>query len=218
MASVARSGVPGRDPPPAEHWSGGGARRRLLRHERAGRACLRGARRRGRGGAASRDLARPGPSAAVLPGAAPRRSASSASSRRLSPSGTDCASGDAVYVAEIDLDALEGVAGGGVRRIEPLPRYPSVTRDISILVDASLAAGTIRATIRDAAPRDTGARPRVRSLSGQGHSRRQGQPVTAPQFRSADRTLNRCRGAGRDGRRARRVDGTSTRPFSDDAS
>ena len=49
-----------------------------------------------------------------------------------------------MYVAEIDLDALDRVAAGGVRRIEPLPRHPSVTRDISILVDAALPSQTIR--------------------------------------------------------------------------
>ena len=37
-------------------------------------------------------------------------------------------------------------------RVEPLPRYPSVTRDLSILIDETLAAAAVRATIRDAAP------------------------------------------------------------------
>jgi phenylalanyl-tRNA synthetase beta chain len=59
---------------------------------------------------------------------------------------------DAVYVAEIDLDAAEAAVPQEERRVEPLPRYPSVVRDISILVNDTLAAATIRATVRDAAP------------------------------------------------------------------
>jgi phenylalanyl-tRNA synthetase beta chain len=60
--------------------------------------------------------------------------------------------GDTVYVAEIDLDAAEQIAAQSEIQVEPLPRYPSVTRDISILVDDTLPAATVRTTIRDAAP------------------------------------------------------------------
>ena len=59
---------------------------------------------------------------------------------------------DAVYVAEIDLDAAEATAPKEEARVEPLPRYPSVTRDISILIDETLAADAVRATVRSAAP------------------------------------------------------------------
>lgn len=59
---------------------------------------------------------------------------------------------DPVYVAEIDLDALERIGGSGHVRVEPLPKYPSVTRDISVLVDDTLAAADVRQTIRRAAP------------------------------------------------------------------
>jgi len=34
--------------------------------------------------------------------------------------------GDEVYVAEIDLDAVAGVAVGGDVRVTPLPRHPSI--------------------------------------------------------------------------------------------
>ena len=57
-----------------------------------------------------------------------------------------------VYVTELDLDALETAAAGRVVRVEPLPRFPSVTRDISILVDDTTLSAAVRATIRDAAP------------------------------------------------------------------
>jgi phenylalanyl-tRNA synthetase beta chain len=59
--------------------------------------------------------------------------------------------GDAVYVAEIDLDTAESVSAG-VARVEPLPKFPSVTRDISIVVDEALAAADVRRTVREAAP------------------------------------------------------------------
>jgi phenylalanyl-tRNA synthetase beta chain len=59
--------------------------------------------------------------------------------------------GDAVYVAELDLDAIDAAAGEQMR-VEPLPRHPSVTRDISILVDDGLAAATVRRTVVEHAP------------------------------------------------------------------
>jgi phenylalanyl-tRNA synthetase beta chain len=61
-------------------------------------------------------------------------------------------SSDAVYVAEIDLDTAESIAPKEEARVEPLPRYPSVTRDISMLVADTVAAESVREAIRDAAP------------------------------------------------------------------
>ena len=59
---------------------------------------------------------------------------------------------EAVYVADIDLDAVEHVRRGADWRIASLPRYPSVTRDISILLDDTIPAAAVRAAVRDAAP------------------------------------------------------------------
>jgi phenylalanyl-tRNA synthetase beta chain len=59
---------------------------------------------------------------------------------------------DPIYVADIDLDALERGSAGQDLRVEPLPRYPSVTRDISVLVDDTLLSAALRNTIREAAP------------------------------------------------------------------
>ena len=57
-----------------------------------------------------------------------------------------------VYVAEIDLHALEQTASPrDTLRVAPLPRYPSVVRDVSILVDHTLPAASVRGTIRSAA-------------------------------------------------------------------
>jgi phenylalanyl-tRNA synthetase beta chain len=58
---------------------------------------------------------------------------------------------DALYVAELDVDRLEQATSRSWR-IDALPRYPSVTRDISMLVDAALASESVRGTIRRAAP------------------------------------------------------------------
>ena len=57
-----------------------------------------------------------------------------------------------VGVGGVDLDAADAAAPNEEGRVEPLPRYPSVTRDISILIDETLAAEAVRATVREAAP------------------------------------------------------------------
>ncbi len=59
---------------------------------------------------------------------------------------------DEVYVGEIDLDALTAAAPAETLRTSPLPRHPSVVRDVSILVADTLSAATVRGTIRSAAP------------------------------------------------------------------
>jgi phenylalanyl-tRNA synthetase beta chain len=95
---------------------------------------------------------------------------------------------DEVYVAEIDLDAAEQAAPKEAH-IEPLPRYPSVTRDISILVAETLAAAAVRATVREAAP---GTLVRVREFDRyQGKGVPEGQVSLSLRltFRSSDRTL-----------------------------
>ena len=59
---------------------------------------------------------------------------------------------DDVYVAELDLDALAALRSWEHLRVKPLPRHPSIARDISIVVDEILPAATVRGTIRSAAP------------------------------------------------------------------
>ncbi len=61
-------------------------------------------------------------------------------------------SGEELHVAEIDADALARVAAADDLRAESLPRFPSIVRDISILVDDTLPAAAVRGTIRSAAP------------------------------------------------------------------
>jgi phenylalanyl-tRNA synthetase beta chain len=60
-------------------------------------------------------------------------------------------SGSAVFVAELDLEAIEASERDDLR-VVPLPRHPSVTRDISILIDDTLPAAAIRSSIADTAP------------------------------------------------------------------
>ena len=59
---------------------------------------------------------------------------------------------DEMYAAEIDATLLGTLAAGDDLRAEPLPRYPSIVRDVSILVDEALPAAAVRGTIRSAAP------------------------------------------------------------------
>jgi phenylalanyl-tRNA synthetase beta chain len=60
--------------------------------------------------------------------------------------------GEDTYVAEIDTEALARVGAGDDLRTESLPRYPSIIRDLSIVVDESLPAASVRGTIRATAP------------------------------------------------------------------
>ncbi|HZB25137.1 MAG TPA: phenylalanine--tRNA ligase subunit beta [Vicinamibacterales bacterium] len=60
--------------------------------------------------------------------------------------------GEEAYGAELDASALGLLSAVDDPRAQPLPRHPSIVRDISILVDEALPAGTVRGTIRSAAP------------------------------------------------------------------
>ena len=64
----------------------------------------------------------------------------------------DLPGGDEIFVGELDLDALSAAMPTDTFRAAPLPRHPSVIRDISILVADTLSAETVRGTIRSAAP------------------------------------------------------------------
>lgn len=65
----------------------------------------------------------------------------------------DIPSHDEVFAAEIDLEALATLADPhGVVRTTPLARFPSIVRDVSILVDDTLLAADVRVTIQAAAP------------------------------------------------------------------
>ena len=95
---------------------------------------------------------------------------------------------DAVFVGEMDLDTLSAQHAEPAR-VAPLPRFPSVSRDLALLVDETLPAATLRETIRAAAP-DT--LVQVREFDRyQGKGIPDGKVSLAVRltFRSPDRTL-----------------------------
>jgi phenylalanyl-tRNA synthetase beta chain len=96
---------------------------------------------------------------------------------------------DAIFALELDLDAAEAIVAGRTTRIETLPRFPSVARDISILVDEALRAADVRHTIREAA---TARLVRVREFDryhGKGIPEGKVSLSLRLTFRSPDRTL-----------------------------
>ncbi|MBY0496567.1 MAG: phenylalanine--tRNA ligase subunit beta [Cyanobacteria bacterium] len=106
---------------------------------------------------------------------------------------------DEVYVGEIDLDALSAASRAETLRAAALPRYPSVVRDVSILVNDSLSAETVRGTIRSAAQpsRDASARQALELIDIREFDRYQGKGIPDGKvslsfrltFQSPERTL-----------------------------
>ncbi len=90
-----------------------------------------------------------GRAAAVMAGARPAGSVGMLSPAAVSAAGL--AANEDVYVAELDLDAMSTEHAQPLT-VTPLPRYPSIARDISIVVDGILPAETVRGTIASAAP------------------------------------------------------------------
>jgi phenylalanyl-tRNA synthetase beta chain len=94
-----------------------------------------------------------------------------------------------VFGGELDLEALAAAGRNRPSAIQPLPRFPSIVRDVSIVVDERLPAAEVRGTIRASAP------PTLVSIRE--FDRYRGQGVPAGQvslsfrltFRDAERTL-----------------------------
>jgi phenylalanyl-tRNA synthetase beta chain len=101
----------------------------------------------------------------------------------------DLPAGEAVYVAEIDLDVLTAAAPAGTRFATPLPRHPSTVRDLAILVDDSLSAETVRGTIRAAAPDTLVGMREFDRYQGKGIPDGKVSLAIRLTFRAADRTL-----------------------------
>ena len=64
----------------------------------------------------------------------------------------DIPAADAVYAIELDLNAVSTRIVRNPLIAKPLPRHPSVIRDVAILVSDALSAETVRGTIRAAGP------------------------------------------------------------------
>ena len=59
---------------------------------------------------------------------------------------------EALWAFELDVDGLATAEPGDTLRATSLPRFPSIVRDLSVLIDATLPAASVRGTIRSAAP------------------------------------------------------------------
>jgi phenylalanyl-tRNA synthetase beta chain len=98
--------------------------------------------------------------------------------------------GDDIYVAEIDLERLAAAASAhDDLRVAPLPRHPSIVRDLSILVADTLPAAAVRGTIRAAAPRLLESIAEFDRYQGQGVPDGQVSLSFHLTFRAPDRTL-----------------------------
>ena len=97
--------------------------------------------------------------------------------------------GEEVYVAEIDLDALTTRIPGGDLRTESLPKFPSIVRDVSILVDEVLPAAAVRGTIRSAAPETLHSIVEFDRYQGKGIPEGRVSLSLRLTFRSPERTL-----------------------------
>ena len=59
---------------------------------------------------------------------------------------------DVAWAFELDTDALADAQAADDLRAASLPRFPSIVRDLSVLVDSALPAAAVRGTIRSSAP------------------------------------------------------------------
>ena len=95
--------------------------------------------------------------------------------------------GEAVYVAELWLDVAPTAAGDV--HIHPLPRFPSVVRDISILLAETVPARDVRDTIRAAGPAPLVEVAEFDRYQGTGVPEGQVSLSLHLTFRASDRTL-----------------------------
>jgi phenylalanyl-tRNA synthetase beta chain len=94
-----------------------------------------------------------------------------------------------VYVAELDLDALAAIRSSAPVTVQPLPRFPSIARDISIIVDEILPAASVRGTIRSVAPETLVSVREFDRYQGKGVPERRVSLSLRLTFRSPERTL-----------------------------
>jgi phenylalanyl-tRNA synthetase beta chain len=92
------------------------------------------------------------------------------------------------YVAELDLEVLARFEQQTLK-VAPLPRYPAIVRDISILIADTIAADAVRATIRGAAPATLEDLQEFDRYQGKGIPERSVSLSLRLTFRAADRTL-----------------------------
>jgi phenylalanyl-tRNA synthetase beta chain len=94
-----------------------------------------------------------------------------------------------IYVGELDLTVLAAAGAGDDFRATPLPRFPSIVRDISILVDEALPADAVRGTIRSKAPETLASIVEFDRYQGKGVPEGRISLSLRLTFRAPDRTL-----------------------------
>jgi phenylalanyl-tRNA synthetase beta chain len=94
-----------------------------------------------------------------------------------------------IYAGEIDLDRLSPGSERDDLRTEPLPRFPSIVRDVSILIDEALPAAAVRGTIRSAAPETLVSIVEFDRYHGKGVPEGRTSLSLRLTFRASDRTM-----------------------------
>ena len=97
--------------------------------------------------------------------------------------------GDEIFVAELDLDAIDRLAPAADTEVRALPRFPSIVRDISVVVDDRLRSGEVRETIQRAAPATLVELREFDRYKGQGIPEGRYSLSLRLTFRASDRTL-----------------------------
>ena len=97
--------------------------------------------------------------------------------------------GEPLWVFELQLDGLTVAAPGDALRAVPLPRFPSIVRDLSILIDSTLPAAVVRGTIASAAPSTLARTFEFDRYRGKGVPDGRVSLSLRLTFRAADRTL-----------------------------
>jgi phenylalanyl-tRNA synthetase beta chain len=97
--------------------------------------------------------------------------------------------GEPLYVAELDAEPLGTALPGDALRADPLPRFPSIVRDVSLLLDEALPAAAVRGTIRATAPGTLVSIVEFDRYQGTGIPDGRVSLSLRLTFRSADRTL-----------------------------
>ncbi len=94
-----------------------------------------------------------------------------------------------LFAGELDLVMLAAGAAREDFRAAPLPRFPSIVRDLSLLVDEALPAAAVRGTIRSEAPATLVSIVEFDRYQGKGVSEGQISLSLRLTFRAPDRTL-----------------------------
>jgi phenylalanyl-tRNA synthetase beta chain len=94
----------------------------------------------------------------------------------------------AVFVAEIDLTALLEIPETPVL-YSPLPRFPSIVRDVSLLLDRKVTVAQLTQFIQDLKYKNLVATGFVGSYEGEGIPERKRSVTLRLEYRASDRTL-----------------------------